>query len=138
MNPGPTAARISLFVGKGGVGKSTLATATAVRDARAGMRVLIVSTDQAHSIGDVLGTSIPEGIAVDRDVNQLEVSVVDSRFDPPRIVKQRSVAGKHVRWLRAGVKDGLARKEIGLGTDNAADLLRVWGVAPSFCSSCWS
>ncbi|ORA32517.1 ArsA family ATPase [Mycobacterium aquaticum] len=49
-------ARISLFVGKGGVGKSTLATATAVRDARAGLRVLIVSTDQAHSTGDVLGT----------------------------------------------------------------------------------
>ncbi|ART69468.1 hypothetical protein BTO20_13510 [Mycobacterium dioxanotrophicus] len=49
-------ARISLFVGKGGVGKSTLAAATAVRDARAGLRVLIVSTDQAHSTGDVLGT----------------------------------------------------------------------------------
>lgn len=52
------AATISLFVGKGGVGKSTLATATAVRDARAGLRVLIVSTDQAHSIGDVLGTTV--------------------------------------------------------------------------------
>ncbi|GAS90085.1 arsenite-activated ATPase ArsA [Mycolicibacterium brisbanense] len=38
------------------MGKSTLATATAVRDARAGLRVLIVSTDQAHSTGDVLGT----------------------------------------------------------------------------------
>ncbi|ORB66287.1 ArsA family ATPase [Mycolicibacterium tusciae] len=58
MNPGPPVARISLFVGKGGVGKSTLATATAVRDARAGMRVLLVSTDQAHSIGDVLGAPI--------------------------------------------------------------------------------
>jgi arsenite/tail-anchored protein-transporting ATPase len=58
VNPGSPTARISLFVGKGGVGKSTLATATAVRDALAGMRVLIVSTDQAHSIGDVLGTSI--------------------------------------------------------------------------------
>ncbi len=51
-------ARVSLFVGKGGVGKSTLATATAVRDARSGLRVLIVSTDQAHSTGDVLGVSI--------------------------------------------------------------------------------
>ncbi|MCH9732376.1 MAG: ArsA family ATPase [Actinomycetia bacterium] len=51
-------ARISLFVGKGGVGKSTLATATAVRAARAGMRVLILSTDQAHSTGDVLGTTV--------------------------------------------------------------------------------
>ncbi|TXH27460.1 MAG: ArsA family ATPase [Mycobacterium sp.] len=52
-------ARISLFVGKGGVGKSTVATATAVRDARAGQRVLIVSTDQAHSTGDVLGADVP-------------------------------------------------------------------------------
>ncbi len=35
-----------------------MATATAVRAARAGMRVLIVSTDQAHSTGDVLGTTV--------------------------------------------------------------------------------
>lgn len=40
------------------MGKSTLATATAVRAARAGMRVLILSTDQAHSTGDVLGTTV--------------------------------------------------------------------------------
>lgn len=46
-------------MGKGGVGKSTLATATAVRDARSGLRVLVVSTDQAHSIGDVLGVAVP-------------------------------------------------------------------------------
>jgi arsenite-transporting ATPase len=39
-----------------------LATATAVRDARNGLRVLIVSTDQAHSTGDVLGlTVVPTG-----------------------------------------------------------------------------
>ncbi|OLO99072.1 hypothetical protein BVU76_27660 [Mycolicibacterium porcinum] len=49
---------MSLFVGKGGVGKSTLATATAVRDAASGQRVLIVSTDQAHSTGDVLGIAL--------------------------------------------------------------------------------
>lgn len=40
-----------------------MATATAVRDARAGLRVLIVSTDQAHSIGDVLGATVtPTGL----------------------------------------------------------------------------
>ncbi|MHA7650857.1 ArsA family ATPase [Mycobacterium sp. ML4] len=55
----PTPARISLFVGKGGVGKSTLACATAVSDASAGQRVLVVSTDQAHSLGDVLGVPVP-------------------------------------------------------------------------------
>ena len=52
-------ARISLFVGKGGVGKSTLAAATAVAAARSGQRVLLVSTDQAHSLGDVLGVPVP-------------------------------------------------------------------------------
>jgi arsenite-transporting ATPase len=36
-----------------------LASATAVRDALAGQRVLIVSTDQAHSLGDVLGVPVP-------------------------------------------------------------------------------
>lgn len=40
-----------------------MATATAVREARAGRRVLLVSTDQAHSIGDVLGITItPTGL----------------------------------------------------------------------------
>lgn len=52
-------ARIGFFVGKGGVGKSTLACATAVRAALSGDRVLVVSTDQAHSLGDVLGVAVP-------------------------------------------------------------------------------
>ena len=58
MTEAEAAARISLFVGKGGVGKSTLATAVALRAARSGLRVLIVSTDQAHSTGDVLGVTV--------------------------------------------------------------------------------
>ncbi len=53
--------RIGFFVGKGGVGKSTLACATAVQAALAGERVLVVSTDQAHSLGDVLGVAVPAG-----------------------------------------------------------------------------
>lgn len=52
-------ALISFFVGKGGVGKSTLSSATAVRAALDGRRVLAVSTDQAHSLGDVLGVPVP-------------------------------------------------------------------------------
>lgn len=55
----PAPARISLFIGKGGVGKSTLACATAVCAAATGQRVLAVSTDQAHSLGDVLGVPVP-------------------------------------------------------------------------------
>ncbi len=44
--------RILLFTGKGGVGKTTVAAATAVRAAAHGHRVLITSTDPAHSLAD--------------------------------------------------------------------------------------
>jgi arsenite/tail-anchored protein-transporting ATPase len=44
--------RILLFTGKGGVGKTTVAAATAVRAAAAGHRTLIMSTDPAHSLAD--------------------------------------------------------------------------------------
>ena len=44
--------RILLFTGKGGVGKTTIAAATAVRAAEAGQHTLIVSTDPAHSLAD--------------------------------------------------------------------------------------
>jgi len=46
--------RVVLFTGKGGVGKTTLAAATAARLARAGRKTLVVSTDPAHSLGDAL------------------------------------------------------------------------------------
>jgi arsenite/tail-anchored protein-transporting ATPase len=44
--------RVVLFTGKGGVGKTTLAAATAALLARSGRKVLVVSTDPAHSLGD--------------------------------------------------------------------------------------
>ena len=44
--------RILLFTGKGGVGKTTVAAATAVRAAAAGHRTLVMSTDPAHSLAD--------------------------------------------------------------------------------------
>ena len=44
--------RVLLFTGKGGVGKTTIAAATAVRAAGAGLRTLVMSTDPAHSLGD--------------------------------------------------------------------------------------
>ncbi len=46
--------RVVLFTGKGGVGKTTLAAATAALLARSGRKVLVVSTDPAHSLGDAM------------------------------------------------------------------------------------
>ncbi len=50
--------RIVLYTGKGGVGKTTTAAATAVRAARIGRRTLVASTDAAHSLGDVFGCEL--------------------------------------------------------------------------------
>ncbi|HUF76414.1 MAG TPA: ArsA family ATPase, partial [Longimicrobiales bacterium] len=49
------------FVGKGGVGKSTSAAAVALRMADDGGRVRLVSTDPAHSLGDVFGVALQAG-----------------------------------------------------------------------------
>lgn len=46
--------RLILYLGKGGVGKTTTAAATAVRAAELGHRTLVVSTDVAHSLADAL------------------------------------------------------------------------------------
>lgn len=46
------------FTGKGGVGKTSVACATAVRLADAGKRVLLVSTDPASNLDEVLGTAL--------------------------------------------------------------------------------
>jgi arsenite-transporting ATPase len=47
--------RVLLFTGKGGVGKTSVAAATALRCADAGLRTLIISTDPAHSLADSFG-----------------------------------------------------------------------------------
>ena len=47
-------ARILLFTGKGGVGKTTCAAATALRAAELGYRTLVLSSDPAHSLADAL------------------------------------------------------------------------------------
>jgi arsenite-transporting ATPase len=46
--------RLVLYTGKGGVGKTTTAAATAVVAAQRGLRTLVASADAAHSLGDVL------------------------------------------------------------------------------------
>ena len=46
--------RVILFTGKGGVGKTSVAAATAVRCAQLGHRTIVMSTDPAHSLGDSL------------------------------------------------------------------------------------
>ena len=56
--------RILLFTGKGGVGKTTVAAATALRAAESGLRTLVCSTDPAHSLADAYDVDLGDGVAV--------------------------------------------------------------------------
>tara|TARA_B100000029_G_scaffold309223_1_gene301802 strand:- start:1268 stop:2278 length:1011 start_codon:yes stop_codon:yes gene_type:complete len=59
VNSLPLEGHSILFVGgKGGVGKSTTAASLAVHLADSGEKILLVSTDPAHSLGDLFGTSV--------------------------------------------------------------------------------
>ena len=50
--------RILLYTGKGGVGKTSVAAATALACANTGQRTMVLSTDIAHSLGDVFGVEL--------------------------------------------------------------------------------
>lgn len=50
--------RIILYLGKGGVGKTTTAAATALRSAQLGYKTLVASTDIAHSLADSLDVDL--------------------------------------------------------------------------------
>ncbi len=65
------------FTGKGGVGKTSLACASAVRLARAGKRVLLVSTDPASNVGQVFGQTIGNTIRPIAAVDRLSALEID-------------------------------------------------------------
>ena len=66
--------RIVLVTGKGGVGKTTVAAATAIASADAGHRTLVSSTDPAHSLADVLEVSLGDDpVAVTRGLQAQQI-----------------------------------------------------------------
>lgn len=70
--------RIILFTGKGGVGKTTTAAATALQLAERGVKTLLISTDAAHSLADALDrplTGEPVSVAPGLDAIQLDTQL---------------------------------------------------------------
>ncbi|MCL5803567.1 MAG: ArsA family ATPase [Thermoplasmataceae archaeon] len=71
--------RVILYTGKGGVGKTSMAAATAVGLANSGKSTLIISTDPAHSLGDALNMDVgPRVKTVFKNLDAQEVSVVEA------------------------------------------------------------
>lgn len=84
-----TTPRLSFCGGKGGVGKTTCAAAAAVRAASEGSRVMVVSTDPAHSLADALAVELgPDA----RRVCDAQGELYAAELDADRALG---------RWLRA-------------------------------------
>jgi arsenite-transporting ATPase len=97
----PPSPQFLFYGGKGGVGKTTCAAARAVAAARAGGRVLVVSTDPAHSLGDVLGVRLsarPTRVGADLLAVELDAPRAFARW----IARHRQALGdivEHGTWL---------------------------------------
>jgi len=102
--------RILLFTGKGGVGKTTVAAATALRCGAARRRTLVLSTDPAHSLADAFGTALgssPSKVADEVWAQQLDAT---ERFEEVWGDVQRYLA-RLMDW--AGV-DGIEAEELSI------------------------
>jgi len=100
--------RVLLFTGKGGVGKTTASAATAAAAAARGSKVLVLSTDPAHSLADAFGLTLTgEPTEVDTGLYAMQVDV-QAAFERT----WRDVQGYLLALLeRAGV-DALQAEEL--------------------------
>ena len=69
--------RVIIYTGKGGVGKTSMAAATACKIAKNGKKVLVMSTDQAHSLGDAFDMKIDkEPMKIAENLYAMEIDTV--------------------------------------------------------------
>jgi len=93
-----------LYGGKGGVGKTTMAAATALASARDGTPTLVVSTDPAHSLSDTLETEIPGEPTQIRE----ETPLFAAEIDPDAALEEGLLGGENpLGGLLGGDEDPL-------------------------------
>ena len=112
-----------LYTGKGGVGKTSVAAATAVRAAELGHRTVVLSTDAAHSLSDAMGVALgPSPTAVRANLDAIEVDVTYELREHWGAIQEFVV-----KFLRATGMDALAAEEFAIlpGMDELFSLLRL-------------
>jgi arsenite-transporting ATPase len=115
--------RIIVHTGKGGVGKTSISAATALRCSEMGLRTIVISTDTAHSLGDSLDVEIgPEPTEI-RD--NLWAQEVDARYSMDKYwgAFQRYMVAL---FTQRGIKDIVAEEVTILpGLEEGAHLLWI-------------
>src|SRR4051812_23510382 len=115
--------RVLLFTGKGGVGKTTVAAATAAHAAAQGRKTLVLSTDAAHSLGDAFG------IEAGSDPVEVDTGLAVQQVDTQRRFEQtwREVQSWLVSVLDAVGVDPLEAEELTVipGAEEVLALLEV-------------
>jgi arsenite/tail-anchored protein-transporting ATPase len=124
--------RVVLFTGKGGVGKTTAAAATAALVARRGRKALVLSTDPAHSLADAFGVPVgPEPRELDTGLAAMEVDT-QLRFERG----WRDVQGYLLDLLARGGVDGLQAEEM-VVLPGAAEVLALLEVRDQVAAGRW-
>lgn len=101
--------RILIYTGKGGVGKTSVATATALRSARKGYRTLLMSTDAAHSVADSLEIDLAGGDIkhVEKNFDVIEIDILHE------LETRWSEVQKYISdFLMSQGMDGITSKEM--------------------------
>jgi len=117
--------RTLVFTGKGGVGKTSVAAATALKASELGLRTLVMSTDPAHSLADSLdieGPLGPEPVQLTSTLDALEVSIyhdIQSNWGAVREHFSELMAEQGVRGILADEMSVLP------GMEEAFPLLRI-------------
>ncbi len=115
--------RIILFTGKGGVGKTTTASATALRLADRGLKTLLLSTDIAHSLGDALAVDLSDApVEIEPGLWAVQIDT-QGRFE----AAWRDVQAFLVDMLARGGVDPITADELTVlpGVDEVLALLAV-------------
>jgi len=95
--------RFLFFTGKGGVGKTSLACATAIQLAAGSQRVLLVSTDPASNVGQVFGIAIGNQITAITEVPGLSALEIDPQ------AAAKAYRDRIVGPVRGVLPDGIVR-----------------------------